>query len=233
MEKDKYPLIVEFNGLPGSGKTTTSNCLTKKLEEAGINVENLSDLIKKYKIGKAKAIIKLLKDGKILLLLYLFCFFISFKSFRLRRLKHVKNICLYYVAYAEACNKSKKTVLVIDQGIIQAIVSVAHLDHLREKNKLKKIFYTLGEKFNYLCVSCISNEEISSQRVIKREINQGRFDRMEKKDLINNLRIQNRTFTNVRKWLAESRTISQIEIDMKNQVKQNCETLYETIFKML
>lgn len=56
---NQNPLVVEFVGLPGSGKTTLSNLVASKLEARGINVISREEILRQW--HQQKALQKLLK----------------------------------------------------------------------------------------------------------------------------------------------------------------------------
>ncbi len=59
LTKSQNPLVVEFVGLPGSGKTTLSNLVASKLEAKGIKIVSREEILRQW--HQKKALQKLLK----------------------------------------------------------------------------------------------------------------------------------------------------------------------------
>lgn len=127
MEADiRKPIVLEFYGLPGSGKSTISHLVAQELRKQGRKViEPTYDVDHKYSVGKRKAI-KLIK-----LIEYALLYPEEFHRLRklitengyagLNKLKQASNIAQKLMAY----KTNKEDVVVFDEGLTQAAISLA------------------------------------------------------------------------------------------------------------
>ncbi|MDW0116278.1 hypothetical protein QTL97_04985 [Sporosarcina thermotolerans] len=232
MGKNKCPLIIEFNGLPGSGKSTLSNRLLNKLQIMGIKAEQSDYFINSLNAGKYTKYLRLFKYGGVKVPIYLLSFLISIKPISIARIKYIKSIYLFYLIYKKYSINGDYDAIVVDQGIIQAIVSSVYLDKM-DAGKLAELLNKLNLKeLNYLVVDCISDELMSSKRINSRKLEQGRFDFMEIDCLRKNLEIQSSIFAEVRSCL-NIKDIDRVGLDMRTPINTNTNILYEIVIKRI
>jgi predicted kinase len=235
MGRDKPSFIIEFNGLPGCGKTTVSRLLADRLRSQGYRVTDIGYFLEGYKMSGLRRRFRIIRWGSIGCSLRMYGFLRSMGPVNKDRLKHAKHFSLHYSAYNKFTEgKTEGAAMVIDQGMVQYIIAAAHLQPIRDLAQLKKLLECVGEKAgSCIFVNCIADENTAGRRIISRGLNQGRFDVMQEEELLRNMRLQTANFESVRKCLSETKGIKSIDIDMKNSAENNCELLYEGISKMI
>lgn len=223
-------MIIEFNGLPGTGKTTIATHLKKMLDEAGIHNEfygRIPCYSKKENFNLA------LKYGK--KFSFEFFKFVLCRDWNVtkNRIKIAISVIAYYNFYFR-CNKEKTPqVLLIDQGIIQGLISVAHTDEIKKKKRIDKIIKTI-KNLDIRYISSIANAEISKERLVHRENGGSRFDKMNEIEREKNLYAQQKNFEIIRSSINEvidSKYL--IEIDTSIEPQQNAKIIFDTIIKGL
>ena len=225
---DKPSIIIEFNGLPGTGKTTVAGNLKMRLIERGIlchtsfqskkTLKNfLSDVLEYMKI---KCILKN---------------YINSFAFNHNRHSRDKMIGQFFRSY-KAFLKTKGMILIKDQGFVQALLSIAHLDTITNIHHIE-VFgdYLRTHKIYFLRVDCISDKDISYERIQNRESNKARLDNMPSSELEEALVIQSKNLSIIRaafdNVLNDKKNI--LVIDTKNSVKKNTDIILQRIDSLL
>lgn len=225
------PIILEFNGLPGTGKSTIANILRVLLEEEGYTVTrgyyhrvwekyHYPFLIIPYSFS-----------------LYRFICHFSDSIVPYRKRTHQTGVMYYTRAYKKAKDFCKADFIIIDQGVIQDLSTIAWLDRLQPYNKslLLKVLNRinkLGVVFHR--VDCISNVGLSMERINSRPQKNHYFERLSTDELKDALLIQAHNFDYIRKACSEAfpeQQIIQIDtgippkenaIQIKNFILSNC-----------
>lgn len=217
--------IIEFNGLPGSGKSTITSKLKLIAEQNKWKVED-SSCFKKF--GTSPYMVFL--NHKCLALLPLL---IRLKGLRIYNKKEIGQIIrfLNYVRSYECFIKMqpKSAVLLQDEGIIQALVSILFVDPIDGKyNVIRKIFNRLkGYGINWYQVNLDNDAQLSYERIIKRGTNLGRMDLMNEKELKASLNIQKETFSFIRNVVSDSGIATSImNVDTCGNAEQNASIIF-------
>ncbi|MFW6017078.1 MAG: AAA family ATPase [bacterium] len=142
----KNTIIIDFFGLPGSGKTTIAHMLAKKLDNSGYDVQENIYIINNLFSSRKRMVLKFLcmikYSIKNLFFLYEIFSIIgndTFKNYR-EALKQWINICFILTNINK---KNNSNFIIADQGIVQAAIS---LTVNTDKNKLRKIISKLCER---------------------------------------------------------------------------------------
>lgn len=212
----KYKLIIEFNGLPGTGKTTIANYVESTLKEQGLKVYREFYYNEKHK--NIKSIFVSVKWS-----------FLAFRLFLLTILikprKNRKNGIIAFVKYIRMYHdylRSKdNSVLITDEGILQAITSIYYLDPIINKQIVERLINNVSIKI--VRVDCLSNVELSAQRIEQRGITGARLDRLESNTRTSALSIQASNFEIIRTLANEILDMDCIVVDtIESPVKNAC-----------
>ena len=176
-------IIIEFNGLPGSGKTTVAKILKKKLEEK-YGVEVRSHYERKTWHRNVYSILLCPRYYKLLISINNYSKLFFKKKAFVRRLK----IANFVREYRNFLSDNNRSVLLIDQGIIQAVISLAHQDKLPSPDSLGDVVCKIGiATLPIVIVNCNLSPEISAERVKTRPSNGCRVEKMDEQDLLDSL----------------------------------------------
>lgn len=222
-------IIIEFNGLPGSGKTTVANILKKKLKENyGVEVKNHYE--RKPWHRNVYSILFYPRYYKLLISIsnYSKSFFKK-KPFG-RRLK----IANFVREYRNFFSDNKGSVLLIDQGIIQAVISLAHQDNLPSSDSLGDVICKTGiTVLPVVIVNCNLAPEISAERVKKRPSNGCRVEKMDEPELLDSLKTQYDNLEYIRSLLYVFSPRMIVEIDTALSPEENANKIMDLIHKSL
>lgn len=167
------PIIIEFNGLPGCGKTTTMLEIRKLLKHLDVRELNSNKLIEGA--GNRKKIL-FTKEVRYDYLLFLRSFLLI-RPISKERYRMMKMTFRYWCGIKNATSRSRKPeICVFDQAVIQGIVSIAYKGNIRNKEKwltyIKRIMSGLD---NVICVNCEIEPSASRTRMEKRKKKVGRL----------------------------------------------------------
>lgn len=225
MERNVEKMIIEFNGLPGTGKTTVSKFLEEQLLKSGKTV------ITKHIISESrlKRYISYFVDGTIPLY-FLMNRFVK-KSIQPydRNSKKVMSVVIgYYRIYRDFLKNKDESILIIDQGIIQGLVSVVFVNSLIRTHELKKIFEFFRKKrISFFQVDCNISPETSHRRMRTREKSATRLDNYDDDELLQLLKKQSKTFDTIRD--VSKQYINGMDIDMECTPEKNVNYIVEQL----
>ena len=161
-------MIIEFNGLPGSGKTSIAHDLSDALSDEGISVKTLYDVrkdaIKNLLLFRVSSL-DIAKCCKVVFAYFNISKYANpLKKVTLRRFFFVAGICIGYIC----SHYYEETVAIVDQGIIQAFCALqceANVPYHKIKKYCKTIvdFSGIGIFVNVNC-----DEELCADRIKKR-----------------------------------------------------------------
>lgn len=202
-------IIIEFNGLPGSGKTTISKILKEKLtKDYGIEVK--SRYARRSRHRKAYSILLCPRYYRLLISLNKYSKLYGTKRSFVRRLSIANFVREYYNFVFD----NKKCALLIDQGIVQGIISFAHQDSLTTSEYLDDVLLNCGfEKLPIVIVNCNIDIEEAVKRLNQRPQNGCRVEKMSKENMLQTMKTQCRNFSIIRS-LLESKFSQLIMIDI-------------------
>lgn len=194
MEPYCKPIIVEFCGLPGSGKSTIAQAVYSALCESP-DVYFYSEIIQK-------------DEKKCLLNPHLFFLFvkliiISLISFHRFDLKQIYGMIVIIYNYNNFVEKFNGT-LIVEQGLVQKILSLGYLDKMNEETALK--FLELVLKTHKYVVKC-AQVDCDIAEVIYRLQNRGykgsRLNDIEGDNLLLAMHIQQENLCVIKKMIAK------------------------------
>lgn len=172
-------VIIEFAGLPGSGKTTLSNELINELTKRGYNVVSRRDLLRFKYINNVHITVLyiLFKPSLWKDVFKIINFSKQFPNNNERRLYVKKLIVLYskLISFNKEKEKFKKTILILDEGFVQYLTSIPHdftLDNSKKIIELCNLFNNLN---NIKTINCSISIEKAADRILSRKKNNDRF----------------------------------------------------------
>lgn len=222
----KKSRIVEWNGLPGCGKSTTVRTLKQLLEKKGEKV-----FVEYYRAQYHRKAVSFLFAPKywgVLAKAFMYCKGSSIGI----RLKLVVSMISFVRTYHNFCKYTSDEILLIDQGIIQSFISMAYacqLDNLDGLGKLLKLF-----RLNDLplaIVNCNIASSVSNERISIRQGLLCRLDSINEKDRQELLDIQNNNFTIIRDFFQKIYpNIPMVNIDSLNSPEYNANYIINILF---
>lgn len=219
-------MIIEFNGLPGSGKTTVSEALVKRLES-----KREFALCWPLKESELKRYISYLVDGSVILYLLGAKLFnlvskqsgednkTVFKKEKGRVFNLIKRYREYKAFYRQA---QSNEVLLIDEGVIHGILTLLHGRKLRSTrylDKLLRFFKKRGVEF--VCVECASDISLSDHRIAERGYTCSRLDVCDAEERARILSVQNENLKLIRERVAVIMSPRTVYIDTKESADDN------------
>lgn len=225
-EKRKTPVIIEFNGLPGLGKTTVANALIKELINHGYKVVD-----RQYRTSRLQTTRKPMPE--------LFCL----SLYRLVRAysyiippigpkqRYVNWTNFYAWKYNSIIKRGNIDFAVVDEGIIQFFVSMARSEKMPESELLDQVVLklkTLGVCF--VRIDCKNHVDEACSRVLSRPARGLAFERMSNEELFQSMSNWAYNIEYLRSVFSRifDNQIA-ISIDTKDSVDNNVQMIYKRI----
>ena len=167
------PIIIEFNGLPGCGKSTICRQLKKNLEDSGHNVFLTYE--RKFTLHNLYWILLNPKYWGIILKTLRYANLFK----KQRSLFRILHLASFVRMYSHFISDNQKGILIIDQGILQSIISLAHTDRLIDSRRLTQLIKASGlDSSHFYLINCQINPEIADTRMLSRPLNGARIGRL-------------------------------------------------------
>src|SRR5690625_2120876 len=190
MLRENNGKVIEFIGLPGSGKTTTTHELLNILSEQNVSFFTRNDM----------ANLSIRNNRTIYFLILLFSTFLNYKLvfyisvyiwnsklFTKEDFNRFKNIYVRYYLISQLKKKAIKEnvqFIILEEGVIHLLWCLLLDSKGTSKETLVNVLKQLNIN-NHLFVYLNLTNEIAAERVKKRvNINNSRFDKLEFKELI-------------------------------------------------
>ena len=219
-------IIIEFNGLPATGKTTIANALVSLLEEDGIQCTGHYLKHKWQKNGRTVFL-----SPKLFRLLFLLKRFADSIKPRSYRFTHIMGEIYHYRSYRDFLHDYKdKRVFIVDQGLIQSIISIAHTDKILDEDSLKKVVsYYSANNIEFICVNCKVDPNLSFERIRNRPDNTARMHQIPREQLLHAMRMQADNFDMVRRCFADRLNLEVVNLDTELDPSENARIIYNSI----
>ncbi len=227
----RAPIILEFNGIPGTGKTTIANELSKLLEHEGFSVK----LMYYHRIWERYHYPFLIIPFSPHLYKLVCMFSNSIKPFRKRT--HQSSVLFFVRNYIKAQKYCDSDFLLIDQGIVQDLNTIAWLDRLLDfnKKKLSTVIEAIKKKgVLFHRIDCLNNIELSMERIKKRPPKNHYFEDIPSEQLNEALLTQSANFNYIRSICNEVLTNQKvITIDTSLLPKENALIIKDFVCSIL
>ena len=222
-------LFIEFYGLPGCGKSTISHRIANRLRDEGYTVDEPS--FKEDHQSKIKRIIAKLLIGCV-------WFVLRFKSFRevsclvryngyqgLEWFTQTVNILQKIAAYRKnsVCN-----IVILDQGVIQAAVSLSITEQAEAYENYLRIENLISRRLSMIRVYMALDKIMALERMAGRNTNDSRVERVD--GYTNKLKMLDKFengFKSIRDGLKEQNV--EIVADGANNVEIIVDYIYQAI----
>ncbi len=198
MKDNAIPIIVEFNGLPGLGKTTVANALMEELNTKGFKT------ISKYRRNIFHTLHHPFPELFDLKLYNLVSDYAKSIPPRGRKRTHVNWTNFYAQKYKSIEKDCKVDFAIIDEAIIQFLVAMAFQDKMPKSEQAVAIvrrLKTIGIKF--VRVDCVNHIGESAKRIMSRPARGLLFESMQHDELISTLEVEAYNFEYLRSVFSE------------------------------
>lgn len=222
---DSKPRIIEFNGLPGTGKTTISQLLKQRIEKEYCQVD---DKYYRHKYQKTPYSLFLSPEYYNRIIKY----YNYSKSFESQRPLIYSLIPLKYIRmYNQFVRDEKKSVLIIDQGFIQGLISLAHIDILPKQDFLSNLLTHSGlNELPFVSINCSCCIEKTIERLLNRQDQKSRLQQKKGDELIKAMKVQYMNLNTLRAKVTEScPRIQSIEIDTELSPDYNVNNIIDKL----
>lgn len=216
--------IIEFYGLPGSGKSVVSHRLIEELRSDGFCVMDYQSYTKSN--GKKNVIRGILRVQGFKYFIYAVVFLI--KNGLLFSIDVVKRMlfCLTFIAFYYDKRVRTSDYVIMDEGIIQGVVS-AIFDYESDSLSFKWLAEII-EKISIQTVYVAMSPEHSNERIEMRgAIAHGRCDAMSSEERIAVLRVQANNFNKVFNAIVGCK--ASIKVDGKESIESKVDHIKRNI----
>lgn len=198
--KAKKPVIVEFNGLAGLGKTTIADNLIENLNQLGYKTVNrqynnplcriLYHFFPKQINHELYSLVKAYADTLP-------------KHEGLQR-KHLLFTNRYALKYQSIMKFSGADFAIIDEALIQFLVALAYQDIMPQSEKAEAIVRKLKKMgIRFVRVDCINNVGLAAKRIMSRPSRGLAFEVMQNDELIRTLETEAANFDYMRELFSK------------------------------
>lgn len=218
---DSKTRIIEFNGLPGSGKTTISQVLGQyiKKKNGTVSFKYFRHWYHDYTYSMCMS--PLYYNRAIRFVKYSQCLD-NHHSLRysLLPLKFIR-------MYEHFVRDNKQGVLIIDQGFIQGMISLTHTELFPQKELLLSLLKASGlNDLPIVFVNCKCSIDKTTDRLLTRQTQGSRLQQINKNELKNTMSVQEQNLTYIRSSVNKvCPNIKSIAIDTELSLEYNAELI--------
>jgi adenylate kinase len=225
-------MVIEFFGLPGSGKSTLYRYLLES-KEVGLNFSgnnNGSRLLSK----RLSLLLGFLNPISMINFVRYMNMVVKISGFS-DMLYKIKTYSLYWIfrdrGYYRKGKNDQDTFVLYSQNIFNMILSVLHLkENVDDRQVQKMVRFFLPDTNNFILVITKLDIETLAARISGRPTSNSRFDSYHDEELITNLYRLNHNFELLKKIIYKN-NIKVIELDMRNTVEKNAALIYQYLDK--
>lgn len=217
-------VFLEFNGIPGSGKTTLSDRVIENMKGVSYTVESYHQLIEKPTRNNLKRLVRYLFSIKLssfkigyLALMYL----ITNKKLNHENGLRVISLIVLFDFYQKKSLANDEEVILVDQGMVQQMVSMLFESELIAEKYVKKLIrYTQKKDMGIIIVNIDLDINESFERLTKREGNISRIQKLKKDTAMHTLIMQQNNFNKIRKIIREL-DLESITVNTQGSIETN------------
>jgi|SRR5699024_8461497 len=220
--------IIEFNGLPGVGKSTLCNSLINELSNKSILIADLGDIVfrnQKTKLDNYFYIMKVIFSIKrINFNMAVFKFTLDYRLSKSNIVYALRLIKLYN-KLKTSMEKDEFKYIILEEGIVQYITSIPHDKLIRKNENFYKLCDIIKKDFeDILQINCLLNVTELLKRIRNRNSLKNRFDTLPEDELKRVLKIKNENIKLVRNIFN-----NEISIDTKKRLDENLNIILSRI----
>lgn len=228
-------IFLEFNGIPGSGKTTLSNRIITDMKGMNYSVESYHQIIKKPTRKNLRHLILYLFSVKpssykmgYFALMYLFTNKILSHGNWLR----VVSLIIHFDFYQKKSLDQNDEVIMIDQGIIQQTISMLYKSELIADKYIKKIIkYMKKKELGIYIINVDLDIKESFNRLCQRKGNISRIQMLSGETAIHTLDIQQNNLNIIREIIKEI-DIESIDVNTQESIDKNVQMIKNYILRI-
>lgn len=225
---NKDTCIVEFNGLPGLGKTTVANILIDELRKDGFKV--IDRKYNKNILWKIAAHFPKIYNLDLYRIVKEYAETIPSTG---GKRTHVDWTNRYALKFWLMKSFSGADYAIIDEALIQFLVAMGFKDRMPESDKAEAIVRKIKEMgIDFIRVDCVNNVEEASKRLLARPSRGLVFEKMNSEELLATLETEKANFEFLRKIFSKIYENQQvIEIGAQEEPRKNAMIIKEAITK--
>lgn len=185
---NKPPIVVEFIGLPGAGKTTIAQNAIENLTAAGYRCFGLSTLDRPESSEKAKggliSKLRMLKQFAIACLMYRHIAIYAFLyTMQVRPLSYINLrrflVLLARLDFMTTLMDRDYDFIILDQGLLQYIWSIAVTGEGPKNDKyLARVLKSILDEISLFVIMVDVETDLAIERIVSRPTMRSRFDHM-------------------------------------------------------
>jgi hypothetical protein len=220
-------VIIEFNGIPGVGKSTVSRELARLAEE-----HQLAFYDSYYRSQGRKRVISLLLTPSYLSLLPSIIRFSRSFKYGYKKYRHIFGILMICRQYKDFVADGKNGILSLDQGIVQEFISIAHASRICPDDTVPRVLSKL-ERFgiSFSLVDCDAPEEVVLERLRCRTGGGSRVEQNDNKEVLRILSVQNDNLGYIRKKFGEETRYTHVTVDTSLSPRENAVRIWNSLYE--
>lgn len=223
------PIIIEFYGLPGAGKTTVSRRLQQRSLEMGL--ASVTMYYRNIFHRKSQSLLFAPRYWKIIKASSSYAKLLSKRCKAFRILSMIRFVRMY----RHFVSDKPADCLVVEQGFFQAMISIANFERLPESDKLTNLLELIDlNSLPLLLVKCNVSDETANERVLSRPL-KGKGCRVEKltdEERIKAFLVQSYNFSFLRENMNRLYcSVDEVEIDTEKPVESNVDIILNHILQ--
>ena len=219
-------MIIEFNGLPGTGKTTVCKALAARID--GSRPFTLRRFPSESRL---KRYISYLTDGSLTLYRLGIAFSDSvcraYDATDTAALKKNRGLAFrlvrFYRSYKAFYRDARKDeVMLMDEGLVHGILTVAHGREIASVKPLDDLLRFLKkQEIVFTCIGCVSDVSLSEGRIAGRGDTGARLDLCDSEERAKILSVQEKNLALIRGRIAEIMALPTVVIDTAVSAEEN------------
>jgi len=209
--------IIEFNGVPGIGKTTIALNLFNELQVRNIQVCYFSEYYSSLKKNKYLLLKAILKIRIIQIQFLLNSFYVMRYKNIFKQTRRIMSAFKHFLLMNYCYETQKYHCIIMDQGLIQSWISYFHSSKIQETNSFKELFKKVANHYaEYYIVNTHLEKDIIVERLCNREFGTSRLDKLHEQEKLKVVEVQIINFELIRnaissdkaKYIDTSKTIN-------------------------
>jgi nucleoside-triphosphatase THEP1 len=221
---DVAPFLIEFNGLPGCGKTTIVESMFKMFNDNNIKALGIKEVYfwgENQEKTRVITMFKALFSLKYIKVNLIGIQFFSCYKFKISRIKYLLRLIKLNYQIDRVLKNKSCDLIILEEGILQYIASISHVDLENDKEILEKLLAMVLKRFEkLLIVNCNLDYESLIHRIKHRNQVGHRFDSMDENILLESLKLN---LENIEKIREICKGNNCIELMMNESLSNNIE----------